>query len=951
MTKKKQDFREGFDFRGYYEGFVPDARNSGDANCVGRCPIPGHEDTNASFSFNTDNGLWICYAGCGKGDIVAFHSRVKGIPRSEAEDELEVIAGLRKTVPEAEIADANARLLGAPSMLEHLKKTRGLSERTVRDYRLGYGDGRVWIPIVERGIIYNVKKHDITGKASVKTLGWEVGMSENRLFPYRQLAGEGLIFIMEGELKALLALELGLTAISVTTGAGSWRATFNDHFKDRDVAICYDNDDPGRNGAIMVASHLAAIAKSVRIIELPPMSPGNKDFPDYIIKEGHSVQDFLALLDASPAFKPGIDGDGKKPLGEAVKCSLSQASDKGMYFKKVEFNATVSGKDLTPFFAPRKVQLTCKRDQGEKCEACGMGFARGAMSVEFSPYSQDVLNMIRVTDKQQKGMVRGRAGIPASCSAWDADVQEVYNVEELRVIPEVDFSNDQNEYVTRIVYSVADKPVAPNKTYKMTGISLPDPTTQYATQVVNEVELVQGSADRFKMDEENFELLRTFRKREGQTVAERLAELTEDLTYNVTKIYQREDLVLAVLLVYMSVLRFKFNGQRVWKGWMELLVLGDTRAGKTETIKKLMQHLQAGEFVTGENTSFAGLVGGMSQEQKRWHITWGKIPLNNRGLLATDEAQGLPLETIAAMSGIRSSGVAEITKIQTERTEAQCRLIWLANPRSGRKLEDYSYGVLAIKELIGNAEDIARFDFAVTAASGEVELSVINARSKKEVPALHTQEAMSRLVLWAWSRGEEDVEFEDDATDAVLAGAMAVGERYSSLIPLVEPAEQRIKLARMSVALAGLLFSTDRSHQKVIVKKEHVEAAIAFLDACYKKGSMGYDVFSAAAGRTEKIAPEKAEKLKGQFVGFDNWRVLREVILSSHLFRKADLTDQIGYDKDDARILFKWLGSNSLVSSTSVGFRKQPAFTKLLKEINPDKPPKSLKLDEKEDEI
>lgn len=954
MTKKKEDFRDGFDFLAYFSNHVDGLRGSGDANAVGRCPF--HDDSSSSFSANTENGLWVCFANCGgtdkpsKGDVVQFHMRLKGIPRAEAEDELEVISGHKKTVPEEVVVDASERLLGAPSMLEQLRKTRGLSEKTVREFRLGYGESRYWIPIIERGIIYNVKKHDATGRDAVKTLSWDVGMGQNRLFPYNQLAGDGLIFVMEGELKALLAIELGLTAVSPTAGAGAWRASFNDHFAGRDVAICYDNDEPGRNGAILVASHLAPIAKSVRIIELPPMQNG-KDFPDYIIKEGKTVKDLLMLMQSTPAFKPSDSPGAAKDLGDAVKVTLGMASDKAMYFKKVEFNATVSGKDLSPFFAPKVAKLSCRRDQGTKCESCGMGFARGALRLEFSPFSQDVLKMIRVTDKQQHGVIRGRAGIPANCSAWDSEIEEVFNVEELRVIPEVDFSSEFNEYVTRLVYSVADKPVTPNKTYKMVGISLPDPTSQYATQVISEVEHVQGSLDKFKMDEETFALLRDFRPREGQLTGEKLAELCDDLTYNVTRIYQREDLILAVLLVYMSVLRFKFNGQTVFKGWMELLVLGDTRAGKTETIRTLMRHVTAGEFVTGENTSFAGLVGGMSQEQKRWHITWGKIPLNNRGLLGMDEVSGLHTDVIGSMSGIRSSGVAEITKIQTERTEAQCRLIWISNPRFFKKMEDYSYGVQAVKELIGAPEDIARFDFAVTAASGEVELSLINSRSKKEVEHVHTSEKMARLVMWAWSRKEDDVEFEPEAIDEVLAAAMSMGERYSSLIPLVEPAEQRIKIARVSVALAGLVFSTDRSHSKVVVKREHVAEAVKFLQACFNKPSMCYDVFSAAAGKTERISPERAARLASQFVGFDNWRVIREVLLNVHVFRKNEVMDQIGYDIDEARIFFKWLGANTLISHGPLGFKKQPAFTRLLKELSPEKPPKASKLDTKEEEI
>lgn len=50
----------------------------------GRCPF--HEDRDASLSVQTANphGGWRCFAGCGKGDLVAFHMRRTGKPFAEA---------------------------------------------------------------------------------------------------------------------------------------------------------------------------------------------------------------------------------------------------------------------------------------------------------------------------------------------------------------------------------------------------------------------------------------------------------------------------------------------------------------------------------------------------------------------------------------------------------------------------------------------------------------------------------------------------------------------------------------------------------------------------------------------------------------------------------------------------------------------------------------------------
>src|SRR5690606_2237233 len=205
-------------------------------------------------------------------------------------------------------------------------------------------------------------------------------------------------------------------------------------------------------------------------------------------------------------------------------------------------------------------------------------------------------------------------------------------------------------------------------------------------------------------------------------------------------------------------------------------------------------------------------------------------------LFVIDEASGLEQEDIAKMSGIRSSGIAEVTKIHTEKTQARTRLIWLSNPRNGQDLSSFSYGVQAIQHLIGKAEDIARFDFMITASRDEVPIDEINKRIDPEakVPHKYTSELCKLLVLWAWSRKPEDIIFSEEAIDLCLKYAIAQGKKYSSKIPLVEGANQRIKLAKLAVATACRVFSTDETGEKVLVNAEHVEFAYNFLESIYR---------------------------------------------------------------------------------------------------------------------
>jgi hypothetical protein len=69
----------------YYAACVVNlGKPNGTGWAQGRCPF--HEDRDASLSVQTgsSHGGWRCFAGCGKGDLVAFHMRRTGRPFAEA---------------------------------------------------------------------------------------------------------------------------------------------------------------------------------------------------------------------------------------------------------------------------------------------------------------------------------------------------------------------------------------------------------------------------------------------------------------------------------------------------------------------------------------------------------------------------------------------------------------------------------------------------------------------------------------------------------------------------------------------------------------------------------------------------------------------------------------------------------------------------------------------------
>jgi len=411
------------------------------------------------------------------------------------------------------------------------------------------------------------------------------------------------------------------------------------------------------------------------------------------------------------------------------------------------------------------------------------------------------------------------------------------------------------------------------------------------------------------------------------TIQEKLDEIYNDLSHNVTFIYDRFDLLLAFDLSFHSVLSFSFQGKRIHKGWVEALIVSDTRCGKSESADKLVNHYKLGEICSAENTSFAGLVGGMQQVGSRWHLSWGKIPINDRRLVIIDEVSGIDVETIGIMSGIRASGVAEIVKINTEKTHSRTRLVWLSNPRSAISVNSHNSGVDIVKKLIGKPEDIARFDFALIMAQEEIDSDVINAYTRDTVEHKYYSKACHKLVLWAWSRKENQIHIGEEATKTILEATKRLCAKYSSEFPLVTVSEMKIKLARLSTALAVRLFSTDDG-EIVLVTKDHVEYIASWLDKIYSKSCFSYDLWSIRSKNKDNI---NEASVKFALMGEPQ---LRECFLDMGQIRITDMEEVMaGGTREKAKELLSLLLNYKALIKKHGYYVKTPAFIRLLRNL------------------
>lgn len=906
------------------------------------CPL--HADSNRSAQLNVQKGQWYCHA-CEVGGSVVELIRRKSewveptrsarngrarVKRSSGQPKEEVTA--------SKVAGWAAALQANEPALNDIVTTRGLWTSTLARFDIGWDEARsaFTIPVKdEAGVYQNIRRYQPRPRAGRRKMWGIEGLNQPRIYPVELLADADEVIICEGELDALITNQYFPTVPTVTrtASASTWKAEWNKLFKDKLVYVCHDMDEAGQKANVKVARGVSAYAREVRLIRLPyPLREKHgQDLTDYWMDHDGDPDEFRRLLEEARPFD--VDEPEPQELGPE-EVSVLDSFDARLVGRALRMTVTIKGKREPGYSIPRKVKYTCTQDAGEKCNSCPLFKADGEDEKIVPGGDPTVLELIESTRLQVTTALRRFARIP-ECNKLRIDVEEYQSVEVLYARPSVEHvrvePDSEGGYKNIKLVSVGRHDTLPNNTVRIVGALYPEPRHQLNSFLAWDIARMETSLDRFELDGEIIKTLKRFRPDAEQRPLKKIREIADDLAAHVTYIYGRPELHALIDLVYHSVLSFDFGGKRVRRGWLDALVLGDTRTGKSEAAARMAQHYRAGEIVSCETATIAGVLGGLQQfgASKEWAITWGAIPINDRRLVILDEVGGLDPEKIGELSSVRSSGVAELQKVQQEKTLARTRLVWMGNPRNG-SMSDYTYGVQAVRPLIGATEDIARFDLAMTVAMGEVPSSVIN-RVDEGGRSAYPSDACSLLVRWAWSRTADQVIWARGAERAVLFEAGRLGERYVEDPPLIQVANVREKVARIAVAIAARTFSTDETFERVLVTRDHVKDAVAFLDQLYGMKGFGYAERSKELIADRREAENKAVDIK---VYLYNKPWLAKFLRSTGKFRRQDLEEIGNIDREQANSVINALWEARMVVKDKGDVRLTPTLHNILREVN-----------------
>lgn len=915
------------------------------------CPLHEDPDTSRtdSASFNFEADLWHCM-GCGEGgtieglakDLRKQRKSGKKPPAKKTTRPAKKAAQKKPAKPlpsENEIRAWHDRLMKQPRLLNYLVDDRGLHKETLKEHMVGHDGHRYTIPIRNAaGGLVNVRRYDPKRKDKMKMINW-AGSGKARIYGMELLENPDIreVILTEGEWDRLVALQMGLPAITHTAGAMTFDVNWGPLFKSKTVFICYDNDNSGKKGRAKAARIIAPHADAVYLIDLDIDIKGG-DITDFFIVQSRTLEEFRGFMEIARR-KPFGKSKSLGPVPTTgIPTTLEDSQSTEYENKPLEMVVSIAGKQSPPYLVPKRVKVICDQDKGPVCAVCPMGQqANGEMVHTIQANDPVIVQFTDSNSNQVKGTMRESVG--ARCSDHvEFFVEEHWTVERLIATNSVEHRGEEQQVpMSRPVLNVGTYKTPVNVTARIVGRQLPSARDQVGLFNSWHLEQTQTNLDKFQVTPEMVEALRIFRPRKGQSPLDRCRAIAHDLAHNVTRIYGRPALHMAYDLVWHSILDFDFHGQRMGKGWLEMLVVGDTRTGKSLAAESIARHYNAGVVKSCEGMSFAGLVGGAQQiGGKHWMVTWGIIPLNDRRLVVLDEVSGLKdKDVIENMSSIRSSGKAQLTKIASDEASARTRLIWISNPPDGRALREINGGGMeVVSQLVSNPEDIARYDFAMSAASADVDSDLINSNRHEDVAHKFTEDLCSTLVMWAWSRKSEQVYWMEGVEDAVVESARDFGKRYVPDPPLVQVENVRMKLARIAVAIAARTFSTDRSGELLIVDHKHVDAAVEFLDLIYGQESFGYLRHSRRALTARRRAEQNQIETKEYLEEHSD--DVRHTLLSvgGNFFKTRDFEEIGAMDRVEAQVAVRTLLEWKMIRRLSKGMmRMEPALIELLREV------------------
>lgn len=866
----------------FYDNYVK-WDHQDDTQLYACCPL--HQEKTPSFTVNKETEQWYCF-GCDRGGTIKefIHAYYDVDPKiAKYAAEYYERKGSLPFPTDEEVEEQHQKLLNNEREMNALKAF-GFTDEIIREFKLGLEDLRITFPIKSKTDAWvNVRKylpphHRYAGENSPKCLNLK-NLGQRRYYPYKAFNSNDTIVIVEGEKDCIAARAQNINAIT-STGGSAIPVDEITLFRGRDVAIMVDTDAVGQRSVKTYIQLLDGVVHSLQIITLP-----DKDFVEYFERTGDA--NIWQFATKYTEYEQVI----AKQEAQDVSLLKSEFTENFNTWMKLR-SMSVIGVEPKIYTIPQKLEITCNN---QKCNrACPIAFSK---KIRVTVEPRQILQFIDSADTAMDAVAKKIFG----CRSAIAEGADFINVQKLIFQESASFLDglDEATFESRYgIYMYTDYRLSATLKYNFEACRVTDPRSQQNYYVIRNAENV--SLPSVVSADINLEKFRRVAKTKNS--AAELLEHYYDQWLPALGIEGRADLFGAILLAYCSVTEIPWRGGLL-KGWLDIMVIGDTRTGKSQMAQRFVKTLGMGSYINGENARRTGVIGGVQRFGNSWVVTWGAIPMNDRGLLIIDEASGLEVDDIKDLSSTRSSGAVTLNKIVKGEARARTRLIWLSNPRSGRNLAEFYWkGFGAFQEFIPVMEDQARFDLVVTAAQEDVEIP-LGVDSVKQPRVME----WINLISLAWTIEADSIVIAEEVKGRIRYTIQHLITDFGGGSLVVGVAVHE-KLLRLACAFAVLCGSFDENG-KLLVLSKHLQFADEFFRSTLDKPTFSYGDYIREFKRAQTKRMENLAFVRTIITAHPALKSL----LSASSFKGFQFSEVIGIDRNDASKMLSELITRGLV--------------------------------------
>jgi hypothetical protein len=829
------------------------------------CPFP-HRDENGleyfenvpSAHINLDKSLFHCKV-CGQGmSEAAFLSKAQGI---SYKDSLVLLKQLSQEHEPWEQERQNFLTSEGP---QETWKGLGLSLELAEELQIGYEGEGVSFPVYIYGDLLDVRTYRPEGKPKVLSRP----KAKSLIIPYDLwIDDDRPTLLCAGEKDMAMARQMGFNAITFTGGEQSFPKLFKASFRNKHIYIVYDNDQAGQEGSRKVASLLKDCGAIPYVVtgHYSVCTEKGEDIHDFFQKYSKTKEDLQELLDATDEFTAEEHLEEQKKY---IPLVTIEESTQGKYSERL-----VSSRVSVVATYEEVLQVPEYTEFYKYEESDGCNLTKGD-TVEWTLDESNAGDILVLMDNNLKenqilDNQKNLARIPYKEKYIRTTHKAKVNIFKAVVTDDLESEvvQDDNEEARTmrelLVYSIG-QPIKAGHKYRIFYKPTPHPLKgQQMVGIVTRLEESDHSLTRFTVNEGVKDSLKCFQVKEGETLADKMQELYERAK-GIIGVEARKDVTFATDLFYHTPLQFNF-GRRLERAYLDVMMIGDPRTGKSQAAKKLLQTYELGMITSLKSATKAGLLGGSDQTAGGWKTKLGLIPRNHKGALILEEFSGGGQDLISQLTEVRSSNRVRITRVNGSiDVPAMVRMLSISNPVTGGNgnslpLRSYPNGIQVLLDLIGASEDIARYDFFLLVDEPTEYISPLDDFEQEPFP----KESYQNRVRWVWSRKPEQIIIERPVLEFIVQQAEELNKKYNSHIKLFGP-EAWKKLSRIAIACAGMVVSTD-DYQRLLVKEEHVTWAKNFLIACYDNSLFKLREYVDAQKRLVECTPETIHALQGMY--------------------------------------------------------------------------------------